>query len=228
MPVIDSGSRLWDAMGDKPLDQLRVSPQTRDLLRRSAFVTPMPEVRRVIFIATPQHGSFVAGSTIGQLLWRLVTLPLGVVTVLGEAVGGNPDAVRASPGSAGFGSVWSMTPDNPALQALAAIPISPNVATHSIIGSGVTARSRLATTASSPISAPTLTVSHPSRSCAQAIRSNQIRTPWPKCAAFCCSIWRRPAPRAVSRPRPVARQPSAARSARCRPPAKTRGTTRGA
>jgi pimeloyl-ACP methyl ester carboxylesterase len=133
MLVIDSGSRLWNALSSKPLDQLRISDQTRDLLRRAAFVTPVPEVRRVIFIATPQHGSFVAGSTIGQLLGRLVTLPANMVTSLGEAVGANPDAVRFSPGSAGFGSVWSMTPDNPALQALAATPISPKVAAHSII-----------------------------------------------------------------------------------------------
>jgi hypothetical protein len=90
-------------------------------------------VRRVIFIATPQHGSFVAGSTIGQLLGRLVTLPANLVTALGETIGGNPDAVLLSPGSAGFGSVWSMTPDNPALKAFAAIPVSPKVSAHSII-----------------------------------------------------------------------------------------------
>ena len=41
--------------------------------------------------------------------------------------------MRTLPGSAGFGSVWSMTPDNPALQALASIPVSPKVAAHSII-----------------------------------------------------------------------------------------------
>jgi hypothetical protein len=131
--VIDSGSRLWDALSNKPLDELQISAETGDLLRRAAFVTPVPEVRRVIFIATPQHRSFVAGSTIGQLLERLVALPEGMVTSLGEAVGGNPDAIRTLPGSAGFGSVWSMTPDNPALKALAATPVSPKVAAHSII-----------------------------------------------------------------------------------------------
>ena len=133
MLVIDSGSRIWDAFSSKPLEQLTVSADTRDLLRRAAFVTPLPEVRRVIFIATPQHGSFVAGSTMGQLLGRLVTLPVNLVTAFGETIGGNPDAAILSPGSAGFGSVWSMTPDNPALKAFAAIPVSPKVSAHSII-----------------------------------------------------------------------------------------------
>ena len=87
----------------------------------------------MIFMATPQHGSFVAGSTIGQLMGRLVTLPSRVVTALGETISGNPDAVLLAPGSAGFGSVWSMTPSNPALTAFAAIPVSPKVAAHSII-----------------------------------------------------------------------------------------------
>jgi hypothetical protein len=133
MLVIDSESRLWNAFSNRPLADLQVSSETRDLLSRALFVKPLPEVQRVIFMATPQHGSFVAGSTIGQLLGRLVTLPVNVLTVVGETISGNPGAVFMSPGSAGFGSVWSMTPSNPALMALAAIPVSPNVAAHSII-----------------------------------------------------------------------------------------------
>jgi hypothetical protein len=133
MLVIDSGSRLWNAFSSKPPEQLRVSPETRDLLRQALFVKPLPEVRRVIFLATPQHGSFVAGSIIGRLVGRFVTLPANVLTALGETISGNPGAVLLVPGSAGFGSVWSMTPSNPVLQAFAAIPVSPNVAAHSII-----------------------------------------------------------------------------------------------
>lgn len=133
MLVIDSGPRLWNAFSSKPLDRLRVSPDTRNLLRQALFVTPLPGVRRVIFMATPQHGSFVAGSTIGQLVGRLVTLPVRVVGALGETIGGNPDAVLLAPGSSGFGSVWSMTPSNPALMAFAAIPVSPQITAHSII-----------------------------------------------------------------------------------------------
>jgi pimeloyl-ACP methyl ester carboxylesterase len=131
--VIDSGTRLWDAFSTKGLDQLRVSDQTRALLRQGLFVKPTPEVTRVIFIATPQHGSFVAGSWIGQLAARLVTLPIGLTRALGEIVQGNIDALRVSRGVGGFDSVWSMTPGNPLLQALADIPIASGVTAHSII-----------------------------------------------------------------------------------------------
>ena len=129
--VIDSGSRLWDAFSSKPLEELNVSPQTRELLRQAFFIKPVPQVTRVIFISTPQHGSYVAGSTIGQLLGRLVTLPVSLVRSMGELMAGNADTVRIA--RVGSGSVWSMTPDNPLLQTFAAIPISPNVTAHSII-----------------------------------------------------------------------------------------------
>jgi pimeloyl-ACP methyl ester carboxylesterase len=134
MLVIDSGSRLWDTFSSKPLDELHVSESTRELLRRALFVKPLPPVRRVIFIATPQHGSYVAGSWIGQLAARFVTLPVRLVQGFAEIVQGNIDALRVNHGVQGFGSsVWSMTPSNPMLQSFADIPISPDVAANSII-----------------------------------------------------------------------------------------------
>src|SRR5947208_15227903 len=72
--VVDSGSRLWDGFSTKPLDQLRVSQETRTLLRQALFVKPVPEVSRVIFIATPHRGSFLVGSWIANFVARLVTL----------------------------------------------------------------------------------------------------------------------------------------------------------
>ena len=98
MLVIDSGSRLWDAFSSEPLDRFRVSESTRELLREALFVKPLPEVRRVIFIATPQHGSYVAGSWIGQLAARFVTLPIRLSTGLAEVLQGNVDALRVNRG----------------------------------------------------------------------------------------------------------------------------------
>jgi hypothetical protein len=103
------------------------------LLQQGFFVKPVPEVSRVIFIATPHHGSFVAGSWIGQLAARFVTLPIGLARAFGEIVKGNVDALRINRSVEGFDSVWSMTPGNPLLQALAATPIAPGITAHSII-----------------------------------------------------------------------------------------------
>ena len=45
----------------------------------------------------------------------------------------NVDDLRIPHGANRFGSVWDMTPNNPFLQAFAAIPVAPTVAAHSII-----------------------------------------------------------------------------------------------
>jgi len=37
MTAIDSGSRFWDNISNKPLDELQMKEETRDLLRRGAL-----------------------------------------------------------------------------------------------------------------------------------------------------------------------------------------------
>jgi pimeloyl-ACP methyl ester carboxylesterase len=131
--VIDSGSRLWDALSEKPPEELRLSAESKTLLRRVYFVKPLPEVRRVIFIATPQHGSFVADNPIAQLAARLITPGARVLRALRDLADDNPDDLRLRLGPARLGSVWGMSPSNPLLKAFAQIPVSPNVVAHSII-----------------------------------------------------------------------------------------------
>ena len=132
--AIDSGPRLWDVLSSKPPEELAVSEENKRLLREAYFVTPLPDVRRVIFIATPQHGSFVAGSSIGQFLARFVTPHHRVLQALRDLTDLEDSGdLRFRPGGIQFGSVWSMSPSNPLLQAFGAIPVSPKIAAHSII-----------------------------------------------------------------------------------------------
>ena len=128
--AIDSGSRLWDTLSAKPPEELHLSGETSALLRRVFLVTPVPQVRRVIFLATPQHGSFVADSPISHLIARLVTPRARVMNALRDLTEDNRDELRFRHGAT---SVWDMTPENPLLAAFAAIPVSPSIAAHSII-----------------------------------------------------------------------------------------------
>ena len=102
MLAIDPGPRLWDALSRRPLDELTLTPATRDLLRRMLFVRPLPEVRRVIFIATPHRGSYVAAFSISQMVGRLVTLPLRVAKAGAEILTGNRDALTYAPSARAF------------------------------------------------------------------------------------------------------------------------------
>jgi alpha/beta hydrolase family protein len=141
--VVDSGMRFWDTVSETPLDQIRVSEETRAVLQRSLFMTPLPSVDRVVFLATPHRGSSVAGLLITRFRWLIdwaLTLPPNLLRMTGEIVSGSEDPLLRSRLRQGLPrSVDNMSPGNPAIQTLAELPIASGVKVHSIIatkGSG--------------------------------------------------------------------------------------------
>ena len=134
MTAIDSGTKLWDAFARKPLDQMNVSSETRDLLQRSMFVKPLPFVSRVIFVSTPHHGAYAAGLSIAHWVARFARLPQTLLGVTGDLFkGSNAADIRLDPSRPHIGAVYGMTPGSPLVQALAPIPLAPGVTAHSII-----------------------------------------------------------------------------------------------
>ena len=87
----------------------------------------------MIFIATPQHGSFVAANSIPQLIGRLVRLPFALTHSVAEVITGNQDAMRLDSRNIRVGSVYGMTPGSPFIRSLAVTPVAPTVKAHSII-----------------------------------------------------------------------------------------------
>jgi hypothetical protein len=130
MQVVSTGDQLWNAVSNKPLDELQVSAQTRDLFRRGLFLEPLPTVTRAIFICTPHRGSYVAGRRIIANLTRsLLSLPFTLTGMQGE--------LRRNPGAAKAGFVPSavdnMSPGHPFIMGLQEIPVVPSVTVNSII-----------------------------------------------------------------------------------------------
>src|SRR5262249_24455191 len=70
---IESGTRIWDAISHRPLNELNLKSETKALLKEALFVHPLPFVTTVIFIATPHGGSYQASLTIVSLFGWLVT-----------------------------------------------------------------------------------------------------------------------------------------------------------
>ena len=130
MLVVDSGDKLWDNISKVPFDQANLPPETKDLLRQALFVKPVPFVKRVIFIATPHRGSFLANNWLGNLGRRLVSLPGNLMQVSGDLLTLNtkdPLITRMPT------SVDNMKSSNPFLKALSSMPIAPGVYVNSII-----------------------------------------------------------------------------------------------
>ena len=132
MTVVNSGTRFWDARFDVPFEQADLSPETKDVLRRSMFVEPLPFVTEVIFICTPHRGSFLAENFLGKIARRLVTFPASVTKA-------GVELVKLNPGGAAQ-TAWHMPTaidnmdwSNPLLKTLASLPIAPGVEAHSIV-----------------------------------------------------------------------------------------------
>jgi pimeloyl-ACP methyl ester carboxylesterase len=134
LTVVHSGDRFWELVSDTPFEQATLTPGVRDILRRSLFVEPLPFIHRVVFIATPHHGSFLAARRISAIGRWLVRMP-GQLASLGPELLSLPTSesrairrLRRIPSS-----VDNMTPGNPFLETLASLPIAQGVTAHSII-----------------------------------------------------------------------------------------------
>lgn len=134
--AVDSGTRFWDRLSDKPIDALDVDANTKQALKSYMIYSPQPYVGRVVFVATPHHGALLAGGRIGAIAASLVTLP---VNIFGKAVQAaamstlSKDERLAKVISHPPTSVDNMNPDNPALKILASLRVDPGIKAHSII-----------------------------------------------------------------------------------------------
>jgi hypothetical protein len=133
MNVIDSGTKIWDTVSNQPLDDLKLKPETKALLKESLFVHPLPFVETVIFIATPHGGSYQASLTIVGLFTRLVTLPATIVGAAADVVANAGDALKLQKDRRTFNSINGMSPGNPAIEAVRGMSVAPGVHAHSII-----------------------------------------------------------------------------------------------
>ena len=134
MTAIDTGTTIWDVAFNEPFDKVQASPETKEILRRSMFFTPVPSVKRVVFLATPHGGSFISGGWIGRLTSKFITLPFRLSDAMKEAVTLNPDvrgAVRSMKGVPK--STDNMDPKSQFVQMYNTFPISSGVTAHSII-----------------------------------------------------------------------------------------------
>lgn len=130
----DSRSHLWALRSSHPFEQLVGRPEDRDLLRQVVFFKPQPEIRRLIFIATPHRGSRLDRGLILQVGSRFCRLP--------DPLRRAHQRLLASNGAEFFAPALGKRPptsldqlawNHPDLQALVALGIDPEVTYHSII-----------------------------------------------------------------------------------------------
>jgi pimeloyl-ACP methyl ester carboxylesterase len=132
--AVDTGDRIWRVLSTNRLEDLKITDERRENIRRSLFYKPLPFVKRVIFIATPHRGSYLSVGIARNLASRLVSLP-------GELVSRGSDIMKIMEGSEAGAflsgrlptSLDGMSPKNPALLVMADIQMDPSIKAHSII-----------------------------------------------------------------------------------------------
>jgi pimeloyl-ACP methyl ester carboxylesterase len=136
MMIESSGDELWKLVGRRPFDELRATPEHKEMLRRFFFFEPHPTVSRVVFIATPHRGSELGDQFIGRLADRLIRLPLSLRMTYKTLLAQNgPDFFTAESRQSGLpSSIDELRTDNRLLMTLASLPRKPGVPVHSIIG----------------------------------------------------------------------------------------------
>ena len=101
MIAVDSGHRLWRAVSDRPVGELKGEGGDVKLMRDCLIFGAHPEVRRVIYIATPHRGSRIDSGAVQAIGMRLVLLPDALRSPppvgRGEPAGLFPRAVSQDP-----------------------------------------------------------------------------------------------------------------------------------
>jgi pimeloyl-ACP methyl ester carboxylesterase len=131
--VTDSGDRFWANLTSMPFDDVKMKPETRDLLRRAIFFKPVPSIKRVVFLATPHQGSFRVSTFVLGAVRRLVTLPATLVKDFGDILKENPDFAAKLRARNLPTAVDNMLPGHPFVRTLSESPLAPDVPAHSII-----------------------------------------------------------------------------------------------
>jgi pimeloyl-ACP methyl ester carboxylesterase len=133
LTAVDSGTRFWDQIAKVPIEQLELSDDVRETLRMSSFFTPQPFVKRVIFLCTPQRGSYLASFSLARLVNDFVAAPSNLTQVVGELLLQNQDRLMLRGVARLPTSIDNMTPGNPFIKSLAELPVAPGIHAHSII-----------------------------------------------------------------------------------------------
>jgi hypothetical protein len=132
--VQDSRSRLWESISDRPVDRALGPPEARKILREAFFYERQPEVRRVVFIATPHRGSRLDRGEItrlvSRLMWHIDPLQEAYKAILAS---NDPDFFKEPFRSRLSTSVEQLAWEHPRLMAIDALGVDPAVPYHSII-----------------------------------------------------------------------------------------------
>ncbi len=134
LQVVASGTAVWNAIAERPFDEIRLRPELKRAVAPAYFFEPLPFVKRVVFIATPHRGSSLASLGVGRLASLTVRQPPEMQAIHDEVVRLNPGDFRPEYERRLPTTVDVLQPDSGILQAVEGLRVPCWVTTHSIVG----------------------------------------------------------------------------------------------
>jgi pimeloyl-ACP methyl ester carboxylesterase len=134
LQTVDSGGQLWAAVANQPLEQIVTNPAVRQKLSEHFFFKAHPDVRRVVYLATPHLGSRWSKRPIGRLGAALVRPRPDVLQQHRQLMDSNPGVFSPEMQDGMPTSIDMLDPDSRSLQTIRSLPNAPWVKLHSIVG----------------------------------------------------------------------------------------------
>lgn len=134
--VTEPGTVMYDGVFKKPIDELKVSSPTRELIRKGLLYKPLSEPKRVVFLAVPHRGSPMATYGPSQWIAKLIRLPKTLtVDLLDSTLLATGDVLRGEdPTDHLPTSINSLSPNNRSTRSLDKLALPRHVEFHSVIG----------------------------------------------------------------------------------------------
>ncbi|MEO5714229.1 MAG: alpha/beta hydrolase [Luteolibacter sp.] len=131
--LTDSGDQLTKQIFGKPLDEVPLSPRTREYFRDELVFTHRPEIGRVIFIASPLRGADLAKSWFGRMCSNLIRPARLAADASSEMLHHTQGLGELKP-KRRANSMDTLTPESRFVKAVNTLPLTPGVPYHTIIG----------------------------------------------------------------------------------------------
>lgn len=134
--VSSSDDVLWVTIQNQYLPEGVDLVREDERLNRLLRFTPMPQIERAIFVATPHRGTPFASNRLSRWVANLVRLPLALLKEIDDMLQSatNADSTqRAGKTIAIPNSIEQLRETDPIIQSISRLPISQSVCFHSII-----------------------------------------------------------------------------------------------
>ena len=136
LQISSSGDALWRLIANRPLETLSLSPESRGMAEDLFFFEPVPNVRQVIFLATPHGGVSPALRGAARTASRFIRRPADTEDFIDEADRNNPgaltDTARNLPSS-----IEALANRGELLPTIRRLPINPHTSLETIAGLGL-------------------------------------------------------------------------------------------